>query len=208
MSKRTYFQEFFNFIIQKKIVIPSLFILLILSMPTYSDPMFYFTTNKLNFTPTQIGTISVFAYLGSICAIISYRFYFKNYSFKSMMIGGDILYFIFSFFTFCLVMRYNLLFGIPDFLFVSVSLSVLSLLGELMVMPILSLACTACPKNLEASVYAYFISVCNTAATISGFSGAGLTTLLGIGANDFVNLPYLVMISNLSYLLPLIWLIY
>ena len=107
MSKQTYFHEFFAFIMQKKILLPSLFIVLILSMPSYSDPMFYFTTNALHFTPSQIGLISVFSYLGTISAVVSYKYYFKSATFKSLMIGGDLLYFVFSFCTYCLVKRYS-----------------------------------------------------------------------------------------------------
>jgi len=124
------------------------------------------------------------------------------------MIGGDGLYFIFSFLTYCLVQRYNVLLGIPDFLFISVSYSMLSLLGELIIMPMLSLACIVCPKNLEASVYSYFLSLVNFSSILSSLIGALLTYLLGIKANNFDNLPVLVLIANFTYILPLIWLLW
>jgi len=206
LTNQTYFQEFYAFITQKRIFLRSLFIVLVQSLPSYNDPMFYYLSNELDFFPSEIGFVSIFSYIGSITAIICYRYYFKNFTFKTVMMGGNFLYFIFSFLTYCLVKRYNLMLGIPDFLIVIISNAALYLIGEIMLMPILSFACVVCPKHLEASVYAYFLSLISFSSIVSSLLGGLLTFLLEIKANLFRNLPLLVLIENISYLVPLIWL--
>jgi len=66
------FNNFINFIKQKIVYIPTLFIFLFTCTPSYGDALFYFVTEKLNFTPENLGIISLFSNIFTILAIFFY----------------------------------------------------------------------------------------------------------------------------------------
>jgi hypothetical protein len=70
-------------------------------------------------------------------------------------------------------------------------------------MPVLVLAARLCPEGIEATLFALLMSVMNVAGLCSYQLGAGLTHFLGVTDVDFTNLWLLVLITNLSNLIPL-----
>jgi len=70
-------------------------------------------------------------------------------------------------------------------------------------MPMLALACQICPKNLEGTVYSFFMSAINFGGIMSGLIGSFITTSLGISSKDYHNLHILILISNFASLVPL-----
>lgn len=195
--------EFFAFLCQKYVIVPTIFIIIFMATPSYGDPFFYFLTNELKFTPSDLGKISFCSTFATLMAILLYKWYFKNCDFKLMITVGTIVSFFFSFLGYLLVMRINVKFGISDFILVLFSNSFLSMLGELILMPMLALACLLCPKNLEGTVYSLFMSSLNFGGILSGLNGSILTSYLGITAKDYHNLHTLILISNMLTLLPL-----
>jgi MFS family permease len=202
-NKKELIKNFLKFIKQKEAYIPALYVILLFSAPNFSDTFFYYMTNYLKFEPIQLGVISLASTIGVLIAIISYRNYFKIYSFKTIVFYSTILYFIFSFIALALVLRYNLMIGISDYMLCIFGFAFLSILGELSMMPMLSLACMICPPNLEGTVYSFFMSALNLGQCISTLLGSFLTYAMGITANDFTNLPALIIVSNFLVLVPL-----
>jgi len=70
-------------------------------------------------------------------------------------------------------------------------------------MPVLVLAARLCPEGMEATLFATLMSVCNGGSVVGGLLGAGLTQLFGITKDRFDNLAPLIILCNLSSLLPL-----
>ena len=70
-------------------------------------------------------------------------------------------------------------------------------------MPVLVLAARLCPEGMEATLFATLMSVSNGGSVLGGLIGAGLTQLFGITKERFDNLAALIIICNLSSLLPL-----
>lgn len=70
-------------------------------------------------------------------------------------------------------------------------------------MPILVLAARLCPPGVEATLFATLMSISNGAGVTGGLMGAGLTQLLGVTGQNFDHLAILVVLCNLSSLLPL-----
>jgi hypothetical protein len=70
-------------------------------------------------------------------------------------------------------------------------------------MPILVLAARLCPPGVEATLFATLMSIYNGGTMTGGLLGAGLTKLLGVTAWNFHNLALLLVICNVSSLLPL-----
>lgn len=64
-------------------------------------------------------------------------------------------------------------------------------------MPIMVLACKICPKNVEASFYAFVLAIINAGYLASYSMGGALTKFLGITATNFDNFWILILISSL-----------
>ena len=70
-------------------------------------------------------------------------------------------------------------------------------------MPVLVLAARLCPQGMEATLFATLMSISNGGSVVGGLVGAGLTQLFGVTKNSFDNLAFLIILCNLSSLLPL-----
>lgn len=70
-------------------------------------------------------------------------------------------------------------------------------------MPVLVLAARICPEGMEATLFATLMSIFNAGSLVGGLIGAALTQIFGITKDRFDNLTLLVILCNLSSLLPL-----
>lgn len=70
-------------------------------------------------------------------------------------------------------------------------------------MPVLVLAARLCPEGMEATLFATLMSISNGGSLLGGLIGAGLTQLFGVTKDSFDNLSTLIILCNLSSLLPL-----
>lgn len=70
-------------------------------------------------------------------------------------------------------------------------------------MPVLVLAAKLCPEGVEATLFATLMSICNAGSVLGGLMGAGLTQFFGVTKDNFENLTLLIILCNLSSLLPL-----
>lgn len=70
-------------------------------------------------------------------------------------------------------------------------------------MPVLVLAAKLCPEGVEATLFATLMSICNAGSVLGGLMGAGLTQLFGVTKDRFDYLTPLIILCNLSSLLPL-----
>lgn len=204
MKKENLFYQFLTFLTQKFILIPTTFIIVFMATPSYSDAMFYFFTDKLNLNAVDLGIISFFSRFSGMCGVMLYRSYFKRFKFKSLLIGGTLVSFFFSFLAYIQVTRLNVVYGIPDFMLVVFTSSFMTILGEIIIMPMLSLACMLCPKNLEATAYSVFMSAINLGDILSGLFGSWLMTYYNITKTSYSNLPNLILVSNVLTLMPLL----
>jgi hypothetical protein len=201
--KKSLFNVFIEFLCQKFILIPIMFIIIFKATPSYNDSFFYYITNELKINATSLGKISFCSTIAILIAILFYKAYLKNCNFKFMIIIGTIISFFISLACFLIVLRINIKLGIPDFWLLLFTNSFLSLVGELVLLPILSLACVLCPKNLEGTVYAVFMSSLNFGGILSHLNGGFVTSALNISTKDYSNLHWLILIAKFSSLLPL-----
>ena len=82
-----------------------------------------------------------------------------------------------------------------------------TLVNELHLMPLMVLACKMCPKQVEASFYAFVLAVINLGYLVSYQLGGILTYSLGITATQFERLWILVVLSAIFPLLTQILLL-
>lgn len=194
---------FWTFLKTEKIYKPVIFIFLFMITPSYGDPMFYFYTNVLKFNPITIGRLRLVYGIASIIGIYLYNNYLKDTSFKKIILVTTILSAFFNMLSLALVERLNLKWGIPDYMFCLATDALTTALSEINFLPILVLACNICPKNIEGTLYAFLMSIVNLSSLFSNQIGSGLTYMLGITSTNFVNLKYLIIISNLSLFIPM-----
>ena len=197
------FNLFISFIKLDQIYKPVIFIFIYIATPSYGDPMFYFYTNELKFTPSIMGRLKLIYGIASVLGIMIYNKYLKNISFKKIMFWSTIISMIFNMLSIVVVTRINLLIGITDFWFCITADALTIALAEINSMPLLVLACNLCPKNIEGTLYAFLMSVNNFGYLASNQFGALLTNILGITNTNFKNLSWLIVISNIILVLPL-----
>jgi folate/biopterin transporter len=197
------FKDFINFFFQGYVLIPLMFIIVFKATPNYHDSFFYFITNDLKLSATELGKIAFCSTIAILIAILIYKQYLKQCNFKFMILLGTFVSFFISLMSLLLVLRINIHYGISDFWILLLSSSFLSLIGELVLLPMLSLACVLCPKNLEGTIYSVFMSTLNLGGILSNMNGAILTKALSITSKDYTNLHWLIIISKVSSLLPL-----
>ena len=201
--------DLIEFIQRKNIYIPLIFMVIFGSSPSYGQALFYFLTNKLKFTPSDLGIIAMFSTFSSLIGIYLYKQFLKDIKIKKMLLIGTLVLCFLSFASYILVKRINLILGINDFIFSLFGSSITSLIGDFVAMPILSLSAILCPKNLEGTVYSIFMSANNLGYSIGNLFGSILTDFFGVTHNNFNNLGKLVLTSNFLSLIiiPIIVLI-
>jgi hypothetical protein len=102
-----------------------------------------------------------------------------------------------------LVTHTNRALGIDDHWFSLGDSLILTVMGQIAYMPVLVLAARLCPAGVEATLFALLMSITNLAGLLSYELGAVLMHWLGITETNFSSLWLLVLITNLSTLLPL-----
>ena len=182
---------------------PVIFIFLYMIAPSYSDPLFYFYTNELKFTPNIMGRLKLIYGFASVIGIWIFNKYLRNVGFKKIMWVTTILSMLFNMLSIILVKRINVRFGIPDYIFCMTADALTTALAEINTMPLLVLACNICPKNIEGTLFAFLMSVINMGSLISNQMGSYFTIYLGITAYKFDSLSTLIFISNIVYLVPM-----
>ena len=193
----------FSLLRNDRIYKPVIFIFLFMMTPSYSDPLFYFYTDVLKFSPIIMGRLKLIYGVASVLGILLYNKVLKNVGFKKIVFYTTILYIFFNLLTIVLVLRLNRRYGISDFYFCMTADALTTALGEINTMPLLVLACNICPKNIEGTLYAFLMSVINLGYLFSTQLGASLTVALGITNNNFDNLATLILIANLVLILPM-----
>ena len=156
-----------NFIKQREILLPITFLFLFSAAPSSEGVMFFFFTNHLHFSALFMGQIKVISTLGNLIAIYIFHKFLRNIEFKTIFFYSAILAILVYESQIILLERYNLKLGIPDKVFALFDSFIIHLLKEINLLPILVLGCKICPKNIEATMYAFITTVINLGNLIS-----------------------------------------
>ncbi|KAI3997920.1 hypothetical protein MKX01_038811 [Papaver californicum] len=188
---------------QPNILLPTLFIFLWQATPHSESAMFYFTTNKLGFTPEFLGRVKLVTSVASLLGVGLYNGFLKNVPLRKIFLVTTIIGSALGMTQVILVTGLNRQFGISDEWFAVGDSLIITVLGQASFMPVLVLAARLCPAGMEATLFATLMSISNGGSVIGGLLGAGLTQHLGVTRDSFNNLTFLIVICNLSSLLPL-----
>ncbi len=188
---------------QKSIWLPTAFLFLWQATPTAESAFFFFTTNELGFTPEFLGRVRLVTSIASLVGIWMFQRFFRTVSFRKLFGWTTVISTVLGMTMLLLVTHANRAIGIDDHWFSLGDSLILTVMGQIAYMPVLVLAARLCPPGVEATLFALLMSITNLAALLSYEFGAVLMHLLGVTENNFTNLGLLVVITNLSTLLPL-----
>lgn len=195
-------------ILDKTILYPLIFLIIWNLTPSEGSALFYFQVNKLGFQPEFFGRLGLVSAISSLFGIILYNNKLKSIPLRKILkwscISGSIL----GLSPIILVTHTNRLFGISDALFACIDDAVLSIFGQITFIPLLVLAAKMCPSGVEAMLYATIMSTINLSSSIGKIFGGFFAQLLGVTNDNFTNLPLLILITNISGLIPLLFLHY
>ncbi|KAG9146014.1 hypothetical protein Leryth_015644 [Lithospermum erythrorhizon] len=188
---------------QPDVFLPTLFIFLWQATP-HSDPaMFYFTTNKLHFSPEFLGRVKLVTSVASLIGVGIYNGFLKTVPLRKTFLATTIFGTALGLTQVFLVTGLNRQFGISDQWFAIGDSLILTVLGQASFMPVLVLAARLCPEGMEATLFATLMSISNGGSVLGGLIGAGLTQTFGVTKDRFDNLVLLIVVCNLTSLLPL-----
>jgi folate/biopterin transporter len=190
-------------ITQKSILLPTAFIFLWQATPSADSAFFYFTTNELGFEPEFLGRVRLVTSLASILGIWIYQQFLKSLSFRVILGWSTVISAVLGMTTLLLVTHTNRALGIDDHWFSLGDSLILTVMGQIAFLPVLVLSARLCPVGIEASLFALLMSIWNLSGLVSQELGSLLTHWLGVTENEFQNLWLLVVVVNLSTLLPL-----
>lgn len=197
------FQQLRQAVTQKTIWLPTAFLFLWQATPTSDSAFFFFTTNELGFQPEFLGRVRLVTSLASLGGIWLFQRFLKTIPFRVIFCWSTVIATALGMTSLLLVTHANRSLGISDQWFSIGDSLILTVMGQIAYMPVLVLCARLCPRGVEATLFALLMSITNLAGLLSYESGAVLTHLMGITDRNFDNLWLLVIITNLSTLLPL-----
>lgn len=196
-------QQLRQAVTSKQIWLPAAFIFLWQATPSADTAFFFFSTNELGFNPEFLGTVRLATSLAGLLGVWIFQRYLKAVPMRRIFLWSTLISTILGLTSLLLITHANRSLGIDDRWFSMGDSLILTVAGRIAYMPVLVLAARLCPEGIEATLFALLMSVMNIAALCSYQLGAGLTYFLGVTDINFMNLWLLVLITNLSNLLPL-----
>ncbi len=188
---------------QKSILLPTLFIFLWQATPSADSAFFFFTTNELGFQPEFLGRVRLVTSIASLVGVWLYQRFLKTVPFRIILGWSIVISSALGMTTLLLVTHANRSLGIDDHWFSLGDSLILTVMGQIAFMPVLVLSARLCPAGIEATLFALLMSVWNLSGLISYELGALLTHVLKVTETNFENLALLIVLTNLSTLLPL-----
>jgi folate/biopterin transporter len=191
---------------QKTIWLPTAFLFVLQATPSSDSAFFFFTTNELGFPPEFLGRVRLVTSIAALAGVWLFQRFLKTVPFRVIFGWSTVIATALGMTTLLLVTHANRALGIDDQWFSIGDSLILTVIGQIAYMPVLVLSARLCPPGVEATLFALLMSITNLAGLLSHEGGALLTHLLGITDRNFDNLWLLVIITNLSTLLPLLFL--
>ena len=192
-------------ITQKVIWLPTLFIFIWQATPNADSAFFYFTTNELHFQPEFLGRVRLVTSFASLLGVWAFQRYFKTVPFRIIFSWGIFVSTALGMTTLLLVTHTNRLLGIDDHWFSLGDSLILTVIGQVVFMPVLVLSTRLCPPGIEATFFAVLMSVMNFGGTVSYWIGSLMMKWLGITEYQFDSLWLLIIITNCTSLIPILF---
>lgn len=200
---RTQIQQLRGAMAQKRIWLPVAFLFVWQGTPSSEAAFFFFTTNELGFEPEFLGRVRLVTSVAALVGVWIFQRFLKAVPMRVIFCWSTLLSATLGMTTLLLVTHANRALGVDDHWFSLGDSLILTVMGQVAYMPVLVLSARLCPPGIEATFFALLMSVTNLAGLLSHEMGALLMQGLGITESNFDPLWLLVVITNLTTLLPL-----
>eukprot|EP00419_Tripos_fusus_P067059 CAMPEP_0172908944 /NCGR_PEP_ID=MMETSP1075-20121228/181707_1 /TAXON_ID=2916 /ORGANISM="Ceratium fusus, Strain PA161109" /LENGTH=204 /DNA_ID=CAMNT_0013766805 /DNA_START=1 /DNA_END=615 /DNA_ORIENTATION=+ len=172
-------------------------------MPNAASAMFFFNVDVLHFSESFISIIALCASAASVFGLVIYHNFFTEIPFRRLFGAATLVSVLVSLTPLIQVFRINRKYGIDDHVFALLDTFIIMTVIEVLWIPMLVLASRLCPKKVEGTTFALFLSIHNLGVWMSGVNSWALTQALGVSRDNLQNLWMLVVLCSLSMLLPL-----
>ncbi|XP_074567475.1 putative folate-biopterin transporter 2 [Curcuma longa] len=183
-----------------------MYVSLALSLNIQEGMFYWYTDQKAgpSFSQESIGFIYSIGSVGSLLGVLLYQNILKDYNFRGLLFWSQLISAFAGMLDLVLVLRLNLKFGLPDYLFAVMDESVTQLIGRLKWMPLLVLSSKLCPSGIEGTFFALLMSIDNFGLLTSSWGGGLLLHLLKVTRTEFGNLWAAILIRNIIRVAPLV----
>ena len=188
---------------QPGIYCPAIFIFLICVTPSCGGAMTFSYQRELGFTADEFGLLDTMGFLVQIFGTFIYKKYLRRVPFIKVFGWALFISFLLENTLLLLVLHVNRDLGIPDFIFAFAERVVLTLISQFITMPMVVLGAQICPVGVEGTLYALLMSITNFGGVISSEWGSLFTNMFGVTSTDFSNLWKLLLLCNMSDLIPI-----
>ncbi|XP_076931113.1 putative folate-biopterin transporter 4 [Bidens hawaiensis] len=178
------------------------FFLAQVTMPNLSTVMFYYQTEVLNLEASFLGTTRVIGWIGLMIGTFIYNRFLKRMKLRRILMFAHVTLALITLLDIVLVTRLNVSLGVSDKTMMLFGSVISDAINQFKFMPFLVLSGHLCPPGIEGTLFALFMSINNLGATISGFLGAGLASVLNISSGSFDNLSVGIAIQVICTFLP------
>lgn len=197
-------KQLINTMLLPNILRPCIFIFLLNGTPSSGSTWFYFYTDVLKFDSEFIGLIGTVGSIAQLAGVFLFQSTLTRAHYRSILLWSTIASCVLGLTNLIVVFRWNLHWGIPDGFFMLGESAIGSVVGWINTMPVLVLAARLCPNGMEATMYALIMSINNLGGVVGALTGSVVTNMLGVTAKHLENFWLLVLICNLTTLLPLL----
>ena len=194
-------ESLFDYIFQKKILVPFILFIIVTTNPGTYDPYFYYEVHYLNFKPVDFSKIIVINQIIALfviyfcdkleCISTKYLFFFVRFIGTS---SGFILYLIYD-------ENYKKL-NINPFYIILFVTTIQYSLSQIYYVMIYKLSAKLTIKKFEETVFATLTMAKNISFTIGQLYGSFLTDSIGITRKDFSNFGKFIIITNILSVFP------
>ncbi|PIN17999.1 hypothetical protein CDL12_09338 [Handroanthus impetiginosus] len=186
---------------------PCLYMYLSLAVSLHiHEGMFYWYTDAKtgpSFSQEVVGSISAVGAIGSLLGVLLYQNAFRSHPFRRVLFFAQLLYGASGMLDLILVLRINLIFGIPDYVVVVFDAAVSHMIGRLKWMPLLVLSSKLCPSGIEGTFFALLMSIDHVGSFSASWAGGILLLALNVTRTTFDNLWLAIVIRSIFRLLPI-----
>lgn len=151
-----------------------------------------------------MGYILSIGAAGAILGSLLFQYALKDHPFRDLCFWSQLLLGLSGMLDLMLVLRLNLIVGIPDHIFAVLDECAFQFLGRLKWMPLLVLSSKLCPSGIEGTFFALIMSIGNIGTFSSSWFGGVLLNILKITRTRFDNLWVAILIRNIARISPLL----
>lgn len=149
-----------------------------------------------------VGSIFSFGAIGSLLGVLVYQNFLKSHPLRTTLFWAQLLFGLSGLLDLVLVLRFNLKYNVPDYLFVVMDDIISIFMIRIKWMPLLVLSSKLCPSGIEGTFFALLMSIDHMGLLSSSWTGGILLRMLNVNRTQFDNLWVAILIRSLLRVVP------